>query len=239
MAMRNPKGRANYEPNSWGGEAGGPRESPGTGFRSFPAEEAGRKERIRSETFADHYSQARQFYISRPAVEQAHIVAALVFELSKVETPRIRVRVVSHLRNIDEDLARKVADGKGLAEMPAPAEAAMPTRMDIRGHGAQHIPSQPNTFEGRKLGVLLTDGADAQLVAALRSAVKRPVRRSNSSRGSAASLPTMAASSRSSSAGRGAVGAVRRGRAGRVGRGRYDRRPIPRPGTSLPTRSPT
>ncbi len=174
MAMRNPKGRANYEPNSWGGEAGGPRESPATGFKSFPAEETGRKERIRSETFADHYSQARQFYISQTAVEQAHIVAALVFELSKVETPRIRVRVVSHLRNIDEDLARKVADGLGLAEMPAPADAAMPTRMDIRESAALSIlRNPPNTFEGRKLGVLLTDGADAKLVAALRSAVKK------------------------------------------------------------------
>src|SRR5687768_14180464 len=59
----NPKGRVNYEPNSWPGEAGGPRESPENGFHSFPAEEDGAKLRVRSETFADHYSQARQFYM--------------------------------------------------------------------------------------------------------------------------------------------------------------------------------
>src|SRR5687767_11964493 len=65
MAFANPKGRVNYEPNSWGGAAGGPREAPDKGFTSFPEEVQGDKRRIRSETFADHYSQARQFYLSQ------------------------------------------------------------------------------------------------------------------------------------------------------------------------------
>ena len=90
MAMRNPKGRANYEPNSWGGDEGGPREDPANGFRTFPAEAGGAKRRLRAETFADHYSQARQFYISQTEVEQRHIADALVFELSKVERADIR-----------------------------------------------------------------------------------------------------------------------------------------------------
>jgi catalase len=34
MAMVNPKGRVNYEPNSWGGAEGGPRESPEIGFHT-------------------------------------------------------------------------------------------------------------------------------------------------------------------------------------------------------------
>src|ERR1700678_2530119 len=83
MAMINPKGRANYEPNSWGPGIGGPRESPERGFRSFPAPENGPKVRERSETFSDHYSQARQFYISQTGLEQKHIADALIFELSK------------------------------------------------------------------------------------------------------------------------------------------------------------
>jgi catalase len=64
MALLNPATRANYEPNSWG-EVGGPREAPEFGFESYPAEEPGPKVRLRAETFADHYSQARQFYISQ------------------------------------------------------------------------------------------------------------------------------------------------------------------------------
>src|SRR6202162_1165955 len=95
-----PKGRVNYEPNSWGGAEGGPRESPETGFRSFPAEEKGRKVRERSVSFSDHYSQARQFYISQTNSEQGHIADALVFELSKVQKLAIRERLVSHLPKI-------------------------------------------------------------------------------------------------------------------------------------------
>ncbi|WP_409202640.1 catalase [Sulfitobacter sp. W002] len=80
MAMHNPKGRVNYEPNSWGDD-GGPRENPEIGFKSYPAEVSGTKQRVRSETFADHYSQARQFYISQTEIEQQHIAAAYTFEL--------------------------------------------------------------------------------------------------------------------------------------------------------------
>ena len=66
MAMRNPKGRVNYEPNSW--TDGGPRENPARGFRTFQEEADGPKVRLRPESFADHYSQARQFFISQTAI---------------------------------------------------------------------------------------------------------------------------------------------------------------------------
>src|SRR6185369_9921198 len=121
MAMMNPKGRVNYEPNSWDGEGAGPRESPELGFQSFPEQLEGEKLRTRSETFSDHYSQARQFYISQTKTEQNHIADALVFELSKVERVQIRARMVAHLLNIDTELANLVAKGLGLKETPKPA----------------------------------------------------------------------------------------------------------------------
>ncbi|SDK00310.1 catalase [Catalinimonas alkaloidigena] len=171
MAMTNPKGRANYEPNSWGAQ-GGPRESP-KGYHSYPAEESGPKLRIRPESFADHYSQARQFYISQTPVEQDHIARALIFELSKVETPAIRMRIVSHLLNIDEELAQQVGDGLGLKQLPKPAEAAKPTRKDLKESPALSIlKNSPNSFKGRKIGVVLTDGSDMALLQALKKAVK-------------------------------------------------------------------
>ena len=170
MAMHNPKGRVNYEPNGWGGAAGGPRQTP-RGYRSFPAEEAGPKLRIRAESFADHYSQARQFFVSQTPVEQTHIGDALVFELSKVETPAIRARIVAHLRNIDETLAQTVAKGLGLKDMPEPATAARPTRQDLPQSPALSIAlNGPESFKGRKLGILVTEGADAAMVAALKEA---------------------------------------------------------------------
>jgi catalase len=172
MTMNNPKGRVNYEPNSWSGKNSGPRESPEHGFRSYSAEEAGAKLRIRSETFADHYSQARQFYLSQTEIEQTHIADALTFELSKVETPTIRTCLVSHLLNIDADLAKKVADGLRLKEMPAPADAARPTRQDLQPSPALSIVRNgPNSFQGRKLGALVTDGVDIDILTALKVAL--------------------------------------------------------------------
>ncbi len=169
MAFANPKGRVNYEPNSWGGAAGGPREAPDIGFHSYPAEEQDEKRRIRSETFADHYSQARQFYVSQTPVEQGHIAAAFTFELSKVETPAIRARMVSHLLNVDEVLAKKVADGLRLKEMPKAAEPARPVITSLKPSPAlSMLGKPPGTFKGRKLGVLISDGVDAALLRGVR-----------------------------------------------------------------------
>jgi catalase len=171
MAMRNPVGRVNYQPNSWGD---GPRESPVGGFSHFPAEEQGVKGRVRPESFADHYSQARQFYISQTPPEQRHIASALTFELSKVETAVIRERMVSHLMNIDETLASTVASKLGFRSMPKPADAAMPTRQDLEPSPSLSIVERgPKRFEGRKLGILITDGVDATLLRGLTDAVTK------------------------------------------------------------------
>ncbi|WP_136685934.1 catalase [Falsirhodobacter xinxiangensis] len=172
MAMHNPRGRANYEPNGWGGTAGGPRETA-AGLKTHPVPVEGTKLRERSETFADHYSQARQFYISQTAVEQDHITAALVFELSKVKMAEIRERMVSHLLNIHEDLAKGVAEGLGIKELPQPAVAAVPTRTDLAESPALSIlKNGPDSFAGRKIGVLVTDGSDALTLNALSKAAK-------------------------------------------------------------------
>jgi len=171
MAFANPKGRANYEPNSWGPVAGGPREDPLGGLASFAAEADGPKQRLRPESFSDHYSQARQFFISQTPVEQKHIGDALTFELSKCERPDIRLRIVAHLRNIDETLAAKVADGLG-ESLPPAAAAARPTRMDLDPSPALSIVANgPDGFAGRKLGILVTDGADRALYDGLVDAV--------------------------------------------------------------------
>ncbi|MER9369486.1 catalase [Mesorhizobium sp. M0618] len=170
MAMRNPAGRANYEPNSWGL---GPREDPQRGFRSFADAEEGQKVRLRAESFADHYSQARQFFNSQTPPEQRHIAMALTFELSKVQAPAIRERMVSHLLNIDETLATTVADKLGIRDMPEPAEAAVPPRDDLPPSPALSIiQNGPDSFEGRKVGVMLSDGADIALFEELRSAIE-------------------------------------------------------------------
>ena len=146
----------------------GPRESPSKGTPSFAEALEGTKQRSRSATFADHYSQARLFFESQTKTEQKHIADALTFELSKVRTPVIRERIVSHLVNIHEELVAKVAKGLGLKSIPAAAEAAMPTRHDLQPAPTLSIVKNgPNRFEGRKLGILLTEGADAKTFSTL------------------------------------------------------------------------
>src|SRR5580698_5134334 len=97
MQMSLQQGRVNYSPNSLSQDA--PRADPGPGLSSFSEAMAGEKARIRAESFADHFSQARQFFYSQTEPEQNHIVSAFIFELSKVERPAIRERMVGQLAN--------------------------------------------------------------------------------------------------------------------------------------------
>ena len=178
MAMHNPKGRANYEPNSWGetdkpNEPRGPRACPMRGFESYPEEISGPKVRARSETFADHYSQARQFYVSQTPVEQTHMANALTFELSKCDRMDIRKRMVGHLRHIDEGLAQEVADGIGLTELPDKVPAARDPITDLPESPALSIVKNgPGRFKGRKLGIYIAEGGDAGVVKALKEATE-------------------------------------------------------------------
>jgi catalase len=171
MAASNPVTRANYEPNSWPAHEGGPREDQGRGFASYPADESGPKRRLRAESFADHYSQARQFWLSQTEIEQQHIGDAFTFELSKCDSAVIRTRMVAGLRNVHEDLARYVATGLGLAELPAPAPAAQPVNTSLAPSPALSIDRNgPKSFAGRKIGILVTVGADAAVLTALQEA---------------------------------------------------------------------
>ncbi|PWB24188.1 catalase HPII [Stenotrophomonas sp. SPM] len=170
MQMQVPKGRVAYDPSSL--EDDSPRETL-AGFRSHATADDGRKGRTRAASFADHYSQARAFFRSLEKPEQAHLASALVFELSKVETLKVRVRTVSHLRNIDESLAKRVADGLALGDLPDAAPTATP---------AQDMPAVPevriigrtkDTLQGRCIGILFDEGSDAGLIAGLRKAAQK------------------------------------------------------------------
>ncbi len=170
MQMSQPKGRTAYEPNSLDPHSA--RATP-DGFHSFAEGMSdGTKGRIRAESFADHYSQARQFYRSQTGYEQAHIASALVFELSKVETAHVREAMVGHLRNVDEDLAQRVADGLGLASLP-PAQPKMVAVSDRPVSPAlQIIGKMKDTLKGRAVGILIHDGSEASTIRALRRAAE-------------------------------------------------------------------
>jgi catalase len=167
MQMGVPAGQVNYEPSSLGPDIA--RASAETGYRTFPNPEAGEQLRIRPESFADHYSQARLFFSSQTEPEQNHIVSALVFELSKCVTPRVRTAMLSRLINIDETLARRVAVGLGAKESIVPAPAPV-YAVDMAPSPALSILAKAApTLKGRKIGCLVSDGSDGDLVKALRA----------------------------------------------------------------------
>ena len=198
MAMVNPKGRVNYEPNSWNNGAGGPRESPEKGFHSVPRHGGGRQTAHPLRDLRRPLQPGSAVYISQTDTEQSHIVAALTFELSKVERPDIRARMVAHLLNIDQDLAQQVADGLRLKEMPKAADAAQSTRQDLQKSPALSILlNGPTSFAGRKVGALVTDGVDINLLTARKRPWKRKEPCSRSSRRTlAVSRPATARGSR-------------------------------------------
>lgn len=169
MAFHNPKGRVNYSPNSW---HEGPQENPTQGFRSFPEQVDGTKMRARPEKFADHYSQAKQFYLSQNTIEQKHLCDALIFELSKVEREAIRTRMVAHLLNINEEMAENVAKGLGIKTLPNPCEALKSPIHLNSSPKLSILNNAKNILAGRQIGILLTEGADAALFNELTKAIE-------------------------------------------------------------------
>lgn len=168
-----PQGRASYEPNSLAevGEPGGPRADTIGGHHHAPHPTTAAPVRARSERFGDHYSQARQFWRSQTAVEQAHIASAFVFELSKVGLAHVRERMLTNLGVVDPELAARVSGGLGLGDPPAPTE---PFRAP---YDAEPIPSlsmlrRPEPpANGRKVGILVANGSSATALGALRRGV--------------------------------------------------------------------
>jgi catalase len=168
MQMAQLAGRVAYEPNSLSENS--PREMPAGGFHSAAVTETGGKGRIRAESFADHYSQARQFYLSQSGYEQAHIASAFVFELSKVEHLHVREAMVGHLRHIEEDLARRVTAGLALDRMPEAPVAAAPVREMAPSPALQIIGKMKDTLQGRAVGILIADGSDGAMIQKMKKA---------------------------------------------------------------------
>jgi catalase len=111
------------------------------------------------------------FFRSQSKPEQAHMASALVFELSKVQTPHVREAIVGHLRHVDEALARRVADGLGMAAMPPAPRAAVEARDMPESPALRIIGKMKDTLEGRCVGILINDGSDAPTIRALGKAI--------------------------------------------------------------------
>ncbi|MRW89999.1 catalase [Duganella sp. FT80W] len=161
------RGRVSYEPNSLAG--GCPFQAGARGFVSVPEQSQGREVRGKPELFADHYAQARLFWISQSNTEQRHIVNAFRFELTRVQTPAIRERVLALLLNVDRALATAVAEGLGMS-LPAPLPPATDRPpYEYPPSAALSLFARPGAvgIHTRRVALLVAPGVDGTQVRAM------------------------------------------------------------------------
>ena len=161
------KGRVAYEPNMLSNGAEFRMDGAAQGFQSCPEALESPKIRRRSPSFDDHFSQATLFWNSQSAAEKDHIVAAFRFELSKVERPDIRQRMVDNLAHVDPKLAMRVATPLGIK--PPDAKAAT-GRLGFRDYRITNkVDEDPalrmtggpgGSVKTRKIAILVADGVD-------------------------------------------------------------------------------
>jgi catalase len=165
------RGRVAYEPNSLAG--GCPFQAGMAGFTSFPQPVTGDKVRGKPERFADHYTQATLFWNSQTPAEKAHIIRAFRFELTRVQTPAIRERVVSMLVNVAEDLAQGVALGLGMRAVPPaqPKALQQPVVPEVAASPALSLFARPGdgSIRMRRIAILVADGMNGAAVKALQA----------------------------------------------------------------------
>ena len=166
------RGRVSYEPNSLAG--GCPFQAGAAGFVSFPAPVQEDKVRGNPEKFAEHYAQATLFFDSQTPVEQAHIIAAFRFELSKLTVPAIRQRMLSSLVNVSAKLAAGVAAGLGM-DVPAAMPRAMPNppTPEVKKSNALSQTALPGEcgIRTRQIAMLVANGVHHASLAALQKAL--------------------------------------------------------------------
>lgn len=157
-----PRGRVAYEPNSLAG--GCPFQAGMKGFTSFPEPLYEDKVRGKPEKFADHYSQATLFWNSQTPVEKAHIIRAFRFELTKVQVPAVRERVVAMIGNVADELAEAVAAALGMEEVPAPLPLAIdePPDPEVKVSPALSLFARPGdgSICTRHVAILVADGVN-------------------------------------------------------------------------------
>ena len=179
--------RTSYEPNSIGGNFPVQAKEAEGGFTSYQERIDAKKIRDRSDSFFDHFSQAKLFYNSQSEVEKNHLVDALKFELGKVEIVDIRKRMVGILTQVDIELAKKVATGLGL-DVPAapekPINHGVPADADpakyesktgsssLKVSAALSMANTPkNSIKSRVIAVLATDGVNGAQLNATKKAL--------------------------------------------------------------------
>lgn len=167
MQMEIKTSRVNYSPNSLGENRPSVSSEAEGAFVHYPERVEGHKVRERSPSFQEHFSQATLFWNSLSTVEKDHLVAATHFELGKVGDQGVRDRMVDRFNQVDHELAKRVAEGIGVAAPSAPVTENHGQRSEALSQA-----HTTKTAKGRKVAILAADGVDASQIMAIKKALK-------------------------------------------------------------------
>lgn len=125
------------------------------GYVHYQEKVDGRKIAARSESFKDHFSQAKLFWNSMSIVEKKHIIDAFSFEVGKVKNKDIRQQVVDMFGHVDNGLASAVAHAVGVHAPNASEESTV-----TKSSPALSQENKAKLPDTRKVGVLIGNQFD-------------------------------------------------------------------------------
>ncbi|WP_339103758.1 catalase [Haloterrigena salinisoli] len=173
------EGKVSYKPNSIDDDQPAEATEDEGGYEHFAEKISGEKIRNRSESFMDHFSQARLFWNSMTEPEKQHIVDAARFELGKVDRMEIRERMVYDLfNNVDHEFAKRVAEGIDV-DPPAEPGDEMPTHDHEDPRLSINERRDADSIETRTVAVLVDDGYDGEDLETVRSTLEEAGARVN------------------------------------------------------------
>ncbi|ULM97211.1 catalase [Peribacillus frigoritolerans] len=147
-------GPVSYHKNSLAGNSPEPASEGEGGYAHYQEKVDGRKVRQRSESFKDHYSQAKLFWNSMTEVEKEHIIQAFHFEVGKVKNKDVQQQIVEMFSNVDPELAKTIAMGVGVN----PPANKIEVQMDLASPALSQEQMKVNTAATRKVAILAADG---------------------------------------------------------------------------------
>lgn len=126
------------------------------GYAHYAEKVEGYKVRARSESFTDHFSQARMFWLSMTDVERTHIINAFSFELGKVTRKEIRQNVVNMFANVCPKMASHIAENIGVY----PPTDKQPVAYEQTSPAVSQLRQPINDTYSRKVAVIVNTNAE-------------------------------------------------------------------------------
>ncbi|MCR6525164.1 catalase [Lysinibacillus capsici] len=152
-------GQVSYHKNSLANNTPHPVSEADGGYKHYEEKVEGHKVRARSESFKDHFSQARLFWLSMSDIEKKHIIDAFSFELGKVKNKAIRKQVVDMYAHVSYSLASAIAERIGIVP---PVEVEVP-HIQQTSPAVSQVINAKESVKSNKVAVIVTENSSEKL----------------------------------------------------------------------------